>query len=569
MRTERAGAWRWGVLLALPLGGQAIAQIPPLPALDVGPAVVAVTPLDPPGGVASAAPLGLEGSAFRPGAMGFPFNALPPPPGLPARGFSITPSIAAQLLGTDNAGQTARNRRAELITTITPGLLLTADTVRLKGTLNYTPSLQIYADDSRQTRLLQRFNGQFLATAIPDTLFLDVRGSAGQQAVGGGFAPQSSPTIGRSNQVQTTAFQVSPYVAQRFGDLATVQAGYAFQSVSQQIGANASGAFTPTGQRFFSNQDFIAHEVYGVARTGADFGRLALEARVTSTDYDGTGVLRNAFRRLGTIEARYAVTRQVAVLGEVGYGTQRYAGRPGFSLAEPVGALGVRLTLSELSRVTLKYVYRDGFGAPALDAVIALGGRTTLFANYSERLTTGAQRAADLLTTTSLDALGNPVDLQTGAPIAQPFTDSFLGAQSSLQRIRRGSASISQSWPRDAITLSLASEQRRPILTEEGNFSFRQSGTSLTLSWTHALTPSTTATASLQHGRLQQQGFGSSQVSSVTTALVSELAPRLVGILQYGLTQRSGRFASAFTPNGGDGGRALQNIVTIGLRQSF
>lgn len=583
MARRMAEAWRWGVLLALPLAGEAMAQIPPLPTELVAPAPVA------PDGAASApaasegssagvaAPTGallgpagtLGGSAFQPGSLGFPYNTVAEQADGTTRAFRITPSIAGQILGTDNPQQTARRTRGDFITSITPGLLVTADTARLQGTLNYTPTLQIYAVDTAQTRFLQRFNGQLLTTILPGSLFLDMRGSAAQQAVGGGFAPQANPVIDRRNQVQTTAFQISPYYAHRFGDTATVQAGYAFQSVTQDVGGNATGALGPDGQRFFSNQSFIAHEVYGVARSGPEFGRLALESRVTSTDYDGTGVLRNAYRRLATVEARYAVTRQFSALAELGYGTQHYAGRPGFSLAEPVWAVGGRLTLSEESWVTLKYQRRDGFNSPAADAVIALGGRTRLFANYGERLTTGAQRAADLLTSTTLDALGNPVDQLTGAPVVQPFSDSFLGAQSSLQRIRRAAVSVSQSWPRDVIALTYSYEQRRPISIEQGSSSFAQRGSSIGLSWSHALTPSTSVIGQLQYGQLTRQGFGTSDVYTASASVVTQLAPRLSAYAQYALTNRSDEFGTGFLASNTAPGRAVQNVVIVGLRQSF
>lgn len=566
MARPMAETWRWSLLLVLPLTAEALSQDTSTSGdATTAPVAVASSPALP------RPAFGLEDSAFRAGSLGFPYNAVAQPVDADAdtRSIRITPSIAGQILGTDNAQQLARRARGDFITSISPGLLVTADTVRVQGTLNYTPTLQIYAVDTSQTRFLQRFNGQLLGTILPETLFLDIRGSSAQQAVGGGFAPQGNPALDRRNQVQTTAFQVSPYYTYRFGDTASVRVGYAFQSVTQDVGGNANGAFGRDGQRFFSNQSFIAHEVYGVARTGADFGRLALEARVTSTDYDGTGVLRNAFRRIGTVEARYAVTRQFTVLGEVGYGTQQYGGRPGFSLSEPVGAVGARLALSDESFVTLRYVRRDGFYAPAADAAIALGGRTRFFANYAERLTTGAQRAVDLLTTTNLDALGNPVDVLTGAPVAQPFADSFQGAQSSLQRIRRATASLSQSWPRDVITLTYSYEQRRPISIEQGSVSFAQTSSSIGLSWSHALTPNTNAIGQFQYGQLSRQGFGTSDVYTASATLVTQLSPQLSGYVQYALSNRSDAFSNGFAAARSGGGRAVQNVGILGLRQTF
>jgi len=507
---------------------------------------------------------GLEGYGFNPSGMGSPFSAVAPPPGIQGRGWSITPSIAAQVLGTDNVSQTNTQRRSDFITTITPGLLVSTDTSRLQGIANFAPYAQIYARDTSQTRINQRYNGQFLVTVVPDAVFVDIRGAAAVQAAGGGFSTQGTPVIDRNNQVQTQSFQISPYYVHRFADTATAQAGYAFQSVRQGLGGNGSGGLTAQGTPFFSSQDFTANEGYAVIRTGPDFGRLAAEARVVSTDYDGTGVLRAASRRIATVETRYSITRQFAVLAEGGYESQRYSGVPPFRLSEPVWGFGFRLTPSEQSAITVKYTHRNGFDSPAVNAVFGLGGRTQIFASYAETLTTGAQRAVDLLSNTTLDALGNPVDAATGAPVVQPFADSFLGAQSSLQRVRRGTVSISQAWPRDIITLSFSYEQRRPIAVILGSTAVQQRGTSASLSWSHSLTPSTNFIGSVQYGRFDQPGGvvgqGSSDVFSASATLATQFTPGLTGFVQYGLTNRI---------NEGQSGHALQNVVIIGLRQSF
>ena len=548
-----------------PLGG-----IPGLPGV-VPPGGVLASPVDgqpaSPVGSPGVAPdfasgiprRGFDGAPFQPFATGLSRDEAGPPE-VGSRGYTLTPSIAAQVLGTDNIRGVSRGKRGDVITSITPGILGTVDTTRLQGVLDFTPTLQIYASDSAQTRVLQRFNGQLLVTVLPQTLFLDLRGSANTQAASGGFAPQSSPVLARNNQVQTTAFSVSPYLLQRFGDLAIVQLGYAFQSVDQQTVGSGAPAVAPNGQRFFSNQSFIANELFGVARTGQAFGRLALEARVVSTDYDGTGVLRGAYRRQASVEGRYALTSWLALLGDGGYTSQRYAGTPGFRLDGPIWGAGFRLTLGQESFVTLRYQRRDGFNAPSADAAISLGGRTMIYANYLERLTTGAQRAADFLTSGNVDALGNLTDIRTGGPLTQPFADSFLGAQSGLRRIRRGAVTISQAWPRDVLNLTFSSERRRPISTESGIFALAESGHSVSFAWSHELTPRMTATASVQYGRFERQGLRATDVYGASVTLFRQLRPQLSGYAQYGLTNRG---------DGVTGGRAIQNVLLAGIRQTF
>lgn len=546
------------------------AQVPPLPGTTATSSVPSGgTPLGEDTGSGEAAGVSEGGSAtpwaeagpVRLGTLGFPYNALAATPNATARGWTVTPSLGLELEATDNLYVTHRDRRADFITRVQPGLLLTVDTVRLQGVFNYQPELQLHAVEGSQTGIDHFLNGQMLFTVVPNFVYLDVRGSAGVQAANGGYSPSGGDAANRrQNNVQTSSFQISPYVVHRFGGLATVQAGYALQHVSQNLQDGADLALTPTGQTYFSNQEFTAHEFYGVVRSGEDFGRLALEGRAVATEYDGTGVLDNAYRRNVSVESRYAITRFFSILGEVGYEWLRYSGVPPFQVSDAIWSGGAKLTFSEESFITARYGHRDGFNSARVDAAITLGGRTRFFANYAEQLTTGAQRAADLLTTTTLDELGNPVDTATGAPVLQPFSNSFLGVQSSLTRLRTASASISQEWGRDTFTLSVLYEQQRPISTEIGTVATRQKGTSGSLTWGHELTPYTSAISYIQYGTFETPGRGSGDVFTASVALVTQLRPGLAGTLRYMLTNRGDDFTD---------GRAIQNVIVAGLRQTF
>lgn len=499
-------------------------------------------------------------AAFGARALGLPFAPEAPPEGGAGRALTLLPSLGLEVEGNDNFNQGGRGGRGEVITRLRPSILLDLDGARVQGRLGYNPVLELYGSDASRPRFLQRFNGQFLASVVPDLLYLDARGTGGFQSAQGGFAPDTLDSTGRNGLVQTTSFQVSPYLLHRFGELGTLQAGYAFQSVSQGTRGATSALLTPTGERLFATQDFTAHALYAVARTGPAFGRFAFEGRLSSTDYDGTGVLDGAWRRSGSVEARYAITRAIAVLGEIGYESLRYGGLPGFRLEEPLWGVGVRLTLSPESAVTLRYNRRGGFEAPSVEAVIGLGGRTRLFASHSEVLTTGAQRAADLLSTTTLDALGNPVDALTGAPLYQPFSDSFLGVQGSLQRIRRSSVTLTQVWPRDNLALTFTTEQQRPVSIAAGTAAFEQRGHTATFSWARALSPETTGLVSVQYGLRERAGAGDSEVYGFNLGLNTRLRPRLNGYVRYAFTHRSG---------GATQGPSSQNVVVLGLRQSF
>lgn len=542
------------------MAGPAVAQVPPLPDVRT-PSVFPATPNpytpDSPSDYEAPWP---AASPVQPGGFNFPYGAVDSPSPDPAPGWTIQPSLSLQILATDNYYQTRHDRRSEFVTTLTPGILVTADTARIRGIVAYEPALELHAYGNGDNGIYHNLNGQVLVTAIPETLFLDLRGSAYVQPAGGGYAAYGPTETSGRNQVQTSSFQLSPYLVRRFGGLATMQVGYAFQSVTEDT-RDTSGVFlTPSGQPYYSDQSFTAHEFYAVVRTGENFGRLAMEARGISTDYNGSGVLDGAYRRIAAVEARYAINRLVAILGEIGYEEQKYNGIPPFHISEPVWSGGVRLSFSPDSFITARYGRHDGFNSARLDAVLSVGARTRIFANYSESLTTSAQRSVDLLSTTTLDELGNPVDAVTGAPSVLPFSNSLLGIQSGLMRVRSGSASISQNWDRDTFTLTFLREERSPVSIEPGTSAARQSGTSGSISWAHSLTPDTTAIGFLQYGSFDSPAYGNGDVYTIGASLVTELMPGLAATVQLTTSSRS---------DDTSGGRSLQNTVIAGLRKTF
>ncbi|MDO9502898.1 TIGR03016 family PEP-CTERM system-associated outer membrane protein [Falsiroseomonas sp.] len=501
---------------------------------------------------------------IRIGQFGFPTTGpLPAAPG-PARAWTIVPSLTVQAVATDNLTNSGNRKSGDVFTTITPGVLVSADTARLQGVLNYTPTARFHANNTDQDRFDQNFNGQALVSVVPGTLFLDMRGSSSIQSVNGGFAPEGSIVTDDRDRLQTTSFQISPYIVHRFGDTATMQVGYAYQWVDQSgddpVLALQPGQFRPGVQGGTAAQSFTAHEGYAVVRTGPDFGRLALEGRLQATAYDGDGVLDGAYRRLGSVEARYAILRGLSVLVMGGYEQQRFGGTPGIDIDEPIWSVGTRFDFSEASQVTVRYGRRNGFNSLSFDGSVAVGGRTRISGRYAETLSTGALQAADLLSTTSLDQFGNPVDLSTGLPVVRPFSGSFLGSQNNLARIKTASAAIVQTWPRDTFALTLTREERTPVSVAEGGSSFGQRGTSAGFTWSRSLTPRTTAVGFLQYGRSSNDLRGDGTIMSASLTFVHALRENTTATLQL-----ASRRNDASVGNG----TSTQNFILIGLRQTF
>jgi uncharacterized protein (PEP-CTERM system associated) len=504
-------------------------------------------------GVFGPSPGGLVGA---PGSTLFG-AAAPPSTGVEGRKYVLMPSLGINLLGTDNINQTATNHRSEFGAVITPGLFASADTLALRGTLAYAPAIQFYTPDSDQNQVRQWLNGQVTAQILPQTLFLDARATAATFAPSGTFGPGgTAPVTDRGDSVQTYTGQVSPYLVHRFGGLATVSLGYGFLFGSQ---TGSTGTLPGQSQPFFQPQSYTAQQGYLVARTGEDFGRLALETRASGISYTGTGVFDGAHRAIGTVEARYAILRSFAVLAEIGYQNEEYATAPRFRYVGPAWSAGARFAPTPDTYIIAKYGERSGYPAAYVNAVVALGGRTTFYVNYLDALSTALVRTQDLLASTTLDALGNPVDQATGAPVS--YVDSFLATQSGLLRSRRLNALVSQSWPRDVVTLGFIYQQQIPVASAPGTQVFGQRGPSVSLGWTHDVSRRTQVAGYLQYGKTYSDfPGGDGFVFTAQATLRYQFTERLIGTALYRLTNRSAYDTT---------GNSLQNLVLVGLQVSL
>ena len=500
-------------LAASPLAAQEAADSAPAATRSTGPVGAPVggaslgAPLEPFGppqaaGRASAQPAASGGAPGAPPVRLGPFGATfaAPPEGTspddPGRAWSIVPSIAVDVGATDNVFQTHSDRRRDAFTYITPGILIDGATQRLRATINYAPSARLYATYTDQNQISQIGAGQILAELVPGALYLDMRGSASLGTSSGGFVPNTVQTASRNDLVQTYNFQISPYYVHRFGSAATAQLGYVFQYSAQEGTTQFQpGATLPS----FNNQDYIGNRGYLVVRSGEDLGPLALQGRVDGTVFSGTGVYDGAHVFVAALEARYAITPTIAVLLEGGYEDIEYGGTNPDRIKDAIWSVGIRLTPTPDSFLTLRYGHRGGFDSPTLEAGIQLGGFTRLTASYAEQLATAATAAQDLLATTTLDALGNPVDSQSGAPVL--YANAFFPAQSGLFRIKTGSVALIQSWPRDSLVLSAYYQEQTPVSAAQGTQIFQSTGYYGGISWTHELTPETSMNLGVQVGR--------------------------------------------------------------------
>lgn len=507
------------------------AQLPPRPAGDVGVRTYA-------------------GSGAGVGLFGFS----QPPLTLGTRPYVIEPAIQIDVLGTNNLFQTRYDTRSDIVTTIAPSIAGAVSTTRLVGWATYTPALQLYNTYSNQNSVYQNGGGQLLAAVIPGLFYVDMRGAANVVPQLGGVIPGSGQVISSNNATQTFNAQITPFLYYRFGTAATAQLGYSYQYSQQDSVYGRTNFADPAAQSFSANRGFA------VLRSGEDFGRLALQGRIDGTSFIGNGVYDGAHRFITSVEGRYSIIPTIAVLGEIGYENIEYGGTNPATITGATWSIGARMTPSPDSIIVIRYGRHEGFDSVSLNAGVALGVRTNLYATYSERLTTSLSQSQDLLETTTLDALGNPVDSQSGAPIL--LVNPFLGVSNALYRMRLATVTLRQNWERDTFTLSGAWQDSEPVSSAPGSPAAPQTGGYATFSWAHELTSRTTGIATLQYGRITQNQYVSNggNIYSASLTLVHRLAENLSATAQIAWYRDN-----SLPPDL----RYTQSVVRAALRRSF
>ena len=168
-----------------------------------------------------------------------------------------------------------------------------------------------------------------------------------------------------------------------------------------------------------------------------------------------------------------------------------------------------------------------------------------------------------------VDEYGNPIDAASGAPLTPFFANSALPAQYGLQRIKLTSLTASQGWTRDVFNLSLYREERVPVGSPANTagvptiYTGATQGVFGSIGWSHEWSEAISSFAAFQYGTTGTQMSGRSSTSNIATAASSfiyRINPSLSAILQYRLTYRKDP-----APNG----TAIQNLILIGLRQTF
>lgn len=147
-----------------------------------------------------------------------------------ASSIKMSARISVSEAYTDNVFLSSTNRRSELITQVSPGIRIANQGGRLRGSLDYSMTEEIYARNSSGRRSQNSLNASGTLEAIDDWAFVDFGGVVGRQSISA-FGPQSNDNGAlNANSTETSTFRISPYVRGHFGSTAEYEARYSLTS---------------------------------------------------------------------------------------------------------------------------------------------------------------------------------------------------------------------------------------------------------------------------------------------------------------------------------------------------
>jgi len=440
-------------------------------------------------------------------------------------GWTFTPSLTLQEALNDNVFETQSNRSWDLISYLTPGLIVTANTQDVQLRLNYQPTLEYYARNTSQNQLAQNLNAIGNVTLWQDHLYLDVRAAAGVGSTSGsmpglGYGTTSSgqPNSGitgltKQNSTQYTSFAVSPYFLQQFDTYGTLKLGY---TLSHTTTSNAGGFVPLPTNSTGTSASQTTNEEFAQFTSGTFLERATDTVAIDATQYQGTGAATSGYNETATNTVNYVVNREIAVFGSFGYENINYGGTDPLVITGPTWQIGATLTPNPKSTLTMSYGRQQGEDSLTVNGVYQATTRTSINISYGQQLGTELQSLENQLASGNLNNPG--INPRTG----QPFTNgnNLLGIPTGLYRSETMTAGTSTLLNRDTFTFNV---QYAKYTAAGAGATGSTNGFTGTANWNHAIRDYLMLNVSASYGQRWFTDPGGANTFAAATASLQYL----------------------------------------------
>jgi len=477
--------------------------------------------------------------------------------------WNIQPRLTVSETYTDNVGLGGggfggfggAGRGGEFITQINPGVSITGEGRRFKSNLSYTLNNLIYAKNER-FRIRNQLNTDATAEIIKHHFFVDGRATISQQNafLFGPQAPDNAVLTGNRRNIYM--WNISPYVRQRFSNLASGEVRY----VHGEVSSNANS---------FSNSSSDA-AIFSL-NSGSAFRTLGWGVNYSHTQIDRK-YARSNLGRLQTIELerttgtlRYIVTSQFSLIGTAGYERNSFISIRGRT-SSPLWTVGFSWTPTKRTKIDASGGKRF-FGNTYAASVDHRTRSTVWNLSYVEDITTFGQQSlagGSILSASMLGQLfsgiqGGDALLNQGLPLSFSDPNNFLTNR--LFLLRRLQASLTLNGKKNSLVFRGFSYSRKSFSSDEEDADLigienaaltrdtTQTGGNLL--WNHRLSPRTNANINLGYIRTSYDVTSQEDDNIIVTAgLNKRFTSNISGsIMYYHLHRESNRNNGSYDAN--------------------
>lgn len=511
-------------------------------------------------------------------------------------GWTIVPRLNVDEMFTDNVLQVNSPRRWDLVTLVTPGISVAGDLPRLQLKLDYNPTLSLAARTNSQDAISQSLNGTALLTVVPDLAFVDVRTLASVQSTTGVLsgtsagnvgtsAASTNNTVGLSNRdrMQTTNFQVSPYLLHKFGDFGTGKLGVSASEAEYATstgfavspfptgGSNGGKQFTTEQIAQFTTGDFLERFSDSISvdlsqTTSSANSVISAEGNVTAIPTTTFSSRRDMFQD----QLNYAANRWATVFGTIGHENITYSQALAQKINDMTWSAGVTLTPNPDSELTISYGHLNGANSIQASAHYALTARTTISGSYTQSLGTELQQVESQVQFAVIGPNGQFLSGANGQPLI--FNALEPNEATAVYRFNTFSLNVQTTLDRDTISLAVVLGNQ----TTTGGIPSSATFNTVTAQWQHSLRPDLMLDSSITYATQTQTGgeqcfgtllsvcggpnLGDSTSYFATTVLTQTLTDSLSTHVRFSFYDRMSPLVID---------RFYQSLVLVGFTKTF
>lgn len=206
---------------------------------------------------------------------------------LPSK-ITIVPRVSVAETFTNNVRLDNANKRAELITQVSPGIRISSSGGRIRGSIDYALTESLYANNTSARQSQNSLTAAGTLEAVDNWAFLDFSGSISQQAISAFGKPSSGGVLAGGNSTETSVYRLSPYIRGQIAGLATYEARYSITSLSSASAAAADSEQRDASLRLSGGQSSYGlswgfdakHQVVAYSGAGRSTSSSAINGRL-------------------------------------------------------------------------------------------------------------------------------------------------------------------------------------------------------------------------------------------------------------------------------------------------